>query len=91
MTLPNVDRMKCDECHGRGHNSKHLGSFSGDEFREAFKTEEERKRYIRGDYDQTCGGCHGSGYMTADRFDERVEEISDARMQAREDGYIYEG
>jgi hypothetical protein len=51
----------CDECNGEGHNAKHLGAFTADEFNECFDTDEDRAAYFSGHYDQTCEACGGSG------------------------------
>ena len=78
--------MRCPECRGRGHNSRHLGSFTAEEFDEFFSTDEERESYLRGDYDHECGCCHGTGEIDRERERDRAEELVDQRLADAENG-----
>lgn len=59
----------CPECDGEGKHSRNLGSFTQSEFNESFDTEDSRDAYFRGDYDQTCNTCAGTGKIREDDTD----------------------
>jgi len=50
----------CSHCDGEGHNARHLGAYTREEFDESFDYDEQ-EAYFRGDYDRTCEHCRGSG------------------------------
>ena len=49
----------CQNCGGRGSHSKHLGSFTSEEFEETFWDDGDREDYFRGGYDMQCEICRG--------------------------------
>lgn len=51
----------CPTCSGDGHHCQHLGSYTQEEFYDAFDDEESRQMYFDGGYDKTCHTCEGSG------------------------------
>jgi hypothetical protein len=58
----------CPTCAGEGKHSRHLGSFTADEFNEAFDPEEQ-ERYINGEFDNPCTTCNGTGKVTDQDLD----------------------
>lgn len=56
----------CQICDGHGKHSQHLGSFTKDEFDQAFDDEESRQNYFDGAYDRPCEPCKGSGKVWVD-------------------------
>lgn len=47
----------CEDCHGEGHNSRHLGDVTNWLAEDPDAAED----YFAGLYDQTCQNCGGSG------------------------------
>lgn len=66
----------CPTCSGDGSHSRDLGSFTVDEFNEAFD-DEEQEMYFSGAYDRCCETCGGSGKIRED------DEDADYRAERR--------
>jgi hypothetical protein len=73
----------CGRCNGHGHYNDHV--YTGDEFEEAFPTDEDKDDYVNGRYDRTCESCDGSGKVKAVRTDLLTAEQLEAYEDAVED------
>jgi hypothetical protein len=58
-----TERIRCNACEGRGKSSAYLGSYTREEFDEAFD-EEGKASYFAGYYDRPCDECEGTGRKT---------------------------
>ena len=52
----------CATCGGEGQHSRHLGSYSLDQFEQEF-SESEQECYFAGGYDKPCERCEGTGKL----------------------------
>lgn len=60
----------CEECHGNGSHSKHLGAITQDDIDRDW-SHEEFSSYLDGGYDKECETCDGSGKVLTPAYPER--------------------
>lgn len=73
----------CHRCSGEGHTSRHLGSFTQDEW--AQQDDEFKEDYIAGRYDIPCETCKGSGKVLEVNRDACIHEDQKEALQRMDD------
>ena len=81
MTIDRSPWIICPTCSGDGKHSRALGSFTMEEFNEAFDPDEQ-EAYMAGAYDQTCDTCSEAGKVR-----ETTGLLRHAHQLANESGF----
>ena len=75
----------CPDCHGDGHNAKHLGVISTEDW-----DSDELDNYFSGAYDKPCTCCKGTGKIRESDYTQHQSDQDfrreNYRMQCAEDG-----